>query len=783
MLPPNIDVSPHSIDFSIGSIYYDNEIFSDDLSAVLFALKSNIPINRVESHGLSSLNLQGLITFVNSSLTSLDFSDCGLSDPYFLDIISVIQPHCCLKKLNFSCNFIGLDGFVTVSKLVVAGKISNNLQISPHFLDVKDGVFSFSPETLTEICGQDVSSLCSLFKHLSVKNLVLKRCLFSEEVIVVLCDLIRECISLTSIDFSFSDFCDDQFSQLVSSLQFQSGLTQVNLSSSSIRFNSLLTVFELVSARKLTPNVRVFPHSIDISLGSVSYKHVFEQSDSISLLNALKSNILIKRVECRGLRSLRLRRFIDLFELFSISKSVLDLDISPHSIDVESGVFCFNPVNSVQLTGEEFLSVQSFWKSYTIKQLTLKNCDFTKDAFTGLCDLLNVTTSLTLIDISNCDLTCEQISQVICLMHLSFRLEAVNLSNNFITLQNLLHIFELFTSAEKIPNFTVYPHDIDFSTASILYSCEVDNYDLISLLNAMKSNIPINRVFCHPLSRPSLQELITLFEVLSVNKFVLVLPHSSRRRLSDYEFYEDFIDIDYGTIHCDNMIENSDLSALLKALKSSVPIKHVECRGLKRPSLEGLIALNEILSINKSVIGKKISKIRYNLDVENGVFCFSPKFINYRINHGILHGIGHGFCRSITRSGLTADTVSFFSQFLELYRMKTFILKKCRLNFKTITALCDLLKENHWLTSIDFSSCNLSGYDAVRLATAVQSNLHLKLSMINLQNNSIGNMDAFTVVDTLKFCTSVTNIDLRYNFIDSNTKQLIKRILNNRVTC
>ncbi|KAL0238378.1 hypothetical protein GEMRC1_012851 [Eukaryota sp. GEM-RC1] len=70
---------------------------------------------------------------------------------------------------------------------------------------------------------------------------------------------------------------------------------------------------------------------------------------------------------------------------------------------------------------------------------------------------------------------------------------------------------------------------------------------------------------------------------------------------------------------------------------------------------------------------------------------------------------------------------------------------------------------------------------AIALADALKVNS--TVTKINLECNSIGTEGAIALADALKVNSTVTKISLSSNSIDSETKELIKRISNNRIIC
>ncbi|KAL0247962.1 hypothetical protein GEMRC1_003201 [Eukaryota sp. GEM-RC1] len=232
----------------------------------------------------------------------------------------------------------------------------------------------------------------------------------------------------------------------------------------------------------------------------------------------------------------------------------------------------------------------------------------------------------------------------------------------------IVALFEILSFNSSIIDVDIEPHSIDLSTGTITFEGEVYNNDLDYLLKAIKSNIPIKLVKCEGLSSANLEGLIALYQIHSINKSLIdldVSPHS--------------FDISLGSIHYEGEIRNADLKSLLNALKTNVRISRVECLGLEPFfHLEGLFILFELYSLQKSIIELNIAP--HCIDLENGVFAFAPKYE----------------CVS-----LTVEEILYLQNFLELHSIKELSLNRCRFSAKTITALCDLIRDNHVLTSIE----------------------------------------------------------------------------------
>ncbi|KAL0239630.1 hypothetical protein GEMRC1_009738 [Eukaryota sp. GEM-RC1] len=547
--------------------------------------------------------------------------------------------------------------------------------------------------------------------------------------LTTLCQLIQETRSLTSVDFSECKLSNTIILQLINALQSNSNLIKVNLSNKLIEFHEILTIFDLVSSGKLTSNVEVTLHSIDFVLAHIRYDGEIGNDDLISLLKALKSNVPIKRVECRGLRNpsidgvialfdlfsnnhsavdfdfsinlipseitvdgtelcalfnalkanviikgvdsrvlknQNLQGIITLFEFLSVNNSVMRIDVSPHFIDIEKGIFCFSPESSTQITATELSSLQCLLQSFNVKEFALNKCLFTDETVSILYDLIEVNNSLTSVDFSDCKISKSKILQLIHAFHSKPKCIKVNLSNTLIDFQNLLTIAELVSTHKLTPNVVVSPHSLDFSLGCIRYDNEVTNEDLISLLKALESNVSIKRVDCRGLNSPSVEGVITLFVIFSN--------------------FESMVSLGFvpNLICGETMTSSSMLISLLNALNSNAIIKGVDSRVLKNQNLQGLIALFEFLSANKSF--KRIDVSPNFIDIEKGIFCFSPE----------------------SSTQITAEEVSSLQSLLECISIKELTIKQCIFTDTAITALCDSIKNNSSLSSVEFSECRIS---------------------------------------------------------------------------
>ncbi|KAL0248101.1 hypothetical protein GEMRC1_003338 [Eukaryota sp. GEM-RC1] len=318
----------------------------------------------------------------------------------------------------------------------------------------------------------------------------------------------------------------------------------------------------------------------------------------------------------------------------------------------------------------------------------------------------------------------------------------------------IVALFEILSFNRSLIEVDIEPHSIDLSTGIITFEGKIYNNDLDYLLKAVESNIPIKRVKCKGLREPNLEGLIALYQIHSINKSLIdlnVSPHS--------------FDISLGSIRYEGEIRNADLKSLLKALKTNVRISRVECRDVKRfLSLKEILILFEIYSIQKSIIDLNIAP--HCVDLENGVFAFAPKW---------------------DLVSVTVEEILYLQTFLELHSIKELTLNRCRFSGKTIAALCDLIRSNHVLTSIDLSHCSFGKYFWNILST-IQSkpglvNLNLSYSYIQFKNllNIFGLYSAHkltSIVDVTPRLLDVGNGIIKFGapLVASEANSLVKSL-------
>ncbi|KAL0245969.1 hypothetical protein GEMRC1_007185 [Eukaryota sp. GEM-RC1] len=634
-LTPNIQISPHLINISTGYIACKSKVNNSDLISLLRSLKYLTCLKRVEIPKIKSPNFE---------------------------------------------EFVTLFAILSINNSVV------DLDVYPHLINISNRTLCFSHSGHIPIYGE-VSFPRSLVKVLGIKELTVQRCLFSPSSITVLCDFIRDSDSLTSIDFSNCGLTDECVLNLIDAIQCHCSIRSVYLNNNLLSLESLFFIFKLVLNQKLTLNIQIPPHSVDVFTGTIYVGTEVEHSDAISLFKTLNSDSLIKFLKIQSLNGLTLTGLVDLFQILSIKNSVVVLDISPHLINISKGSFCFSPSGSIPFIVEDS-SLNSLVKLPNLTELAINNCRFSPSSINILCDLIRVSDSLISIDFSSCELTDDCVLKLINAVQSNHSIRKVNLSNNSFGLKSLITIFDLISTQQITSNIQVSPHSIDIHSCSISCKSSVTNSDLISLLNSLKSNSSIECVESLGLESPNFESLVNLYEILFIRNSVIDLdlsPHS--------------IDVTSSSIIFKNRVTHFDLIALLKTLKSSVSIKCVNCFGMKSLSLLSFVTLFEVFSFSNSIFKSHLFS-PHSIEIETGGFRFSPYI----------------------PTTITLKEVVALTSLLNSCNIKQFTLENCIISTDAISEFRDLIKVNSSKTSFDFRNCTPSGDVLLKEITAPENN-------------------------------------------------------------
>ncbi|KAL0251852.1 hypothetical protein GEMRC1_001064 [Eukaryota sp. GEM-RC1] len=275
----------------------------------------------------------------NTSLKSLDVSGLVIEDPYgLLHLLNTSS----LKNLVFpSFRTLGFEDFFTLLNIICINKMVIDLHHSSDWCSygvaIQNGVFRFSSRQRVSFTSKEVSILSLLLKSFIITSLTFENCHFYGTSFTDLCDSLKINRFLTSVDFSRIHITDNDFCDLIEVLSSSSSIRSINLNSSDLHLFQLLTIFKQFYTHCSPPTIQTSPDSIDFDHGTIIYDSKINNIDLILLLDALKSNVPIKRVDCLGLRSPNLEGLFALLEIQSLHKSIIDLNVFPHSFDVSRG--------------------------------------------------------------------------------------------------------------------------------------------------------------------------------------------------------------------------------------------------------------------------------------------------------------------------------------------------------------------------------------------------------------------------------------------------------------
>ncbi|KAL0238193.1 hypothetical protein GEMRC1_012666 [Eukaryota sp. GEM-RC1] len=168
--------------------------------------------------------------------------------------------------------------------------------------------------------------------------------------------------------------------------------------------------------------------------------------------------------------------------------------------------------------------------------------------------------------------------------------------------------------------------------------------------------------------------------------------------------------------------------------------------------------LFEILSFSKSLMVVDVSP--HLVDFENLKFCYAP--------------VGNS-------NDINPQQMLSLTTLLNSFAIKDFSLRGSILTDDVMDILYDFLGINSSLISIDLSYCGLSDEHVSGLISALQSNPCSKLSIIDLQNNSIGFVGAIAFTSFLEGNSTIIEIVLRNNSIDIEHYEHITRMTHDRI--
>ncbi|KAL0242825.1 hypothetical protein GEMRC1_005388 [Eukaryota sp. GEM-RC1] len=187
-------------------------------------------------------------------------------------------------------------------------------------------------------------------------------------------------LSHDPIDFSCGTICADSNSN--TSLKSLSKALYSNVPIKHIKFDEfrslsfggIVALFEILLFSSSITDVGIEPHSIEFCTDIITFEEEIYNNDLDYYLKAIKSNIPTERVKCEGLREPYLEGLIASYQIHSINKSVIDLDVSHHSFDISLGSIRYDSFvneadlmallialkSNVRITRVECLGVEEF---------------------------------------------------------------------------------------------------------------------------------------------------------------------------------------------------------------------------------------------------------------------------------------------------------------------------------------------------------------------------------------------------------------------------------------
>ncbi|KAL0240006.1 hypothetical protein GEMRC1_010114 [Eukaryota sp. GEM-RC1] len=309
--PPFIEVYPHSIDFSLGTISSVGTISNTDVDLLVDALNSKVPIKRVSFSGSGNdLSFSGLLNLFNilwdyKEIVDLDgvsnFVDTSIGLIRYQhtvsnqDLISIVNRHFSLKRVEcFGLNDPSFDGIAALYQILCINNSLIDVDISHHLIDTEFGIFSFLPQVHTEITPENVSALLSL----EIIDLRINKCTFTDEALAVLCDLIKTSSKLTCLDLSYCSLSDEDFLSIIDSLHLNSALyiKEIRFEGNSFGDESAKALAELLKFNATISKIDLWGNSIG-NEGALAFSKILSLNSTISVI-ILGNNSMTKT--CKG---------------------------------------------------------------------------------------------------------------------------------------------------------------------------------------------------------------------------------------------------------------------------------------------------------------------------------------------------------------------------------------------------------------------------------------------------------------------------------------------------
>ncbi|KAL0251948.1 hypothetical protein GEMRC1_001160 [Eukaryota sp. GEM-RC1] len=428
------------------------------------------------------------------------------------------------------------------------------------------------------------------------------------------------------------------------------------------------------------------------------------------------------------LPSLDLQVLMVVYESMHINKPFFTLSVSPHFISTKNSVFWFTTLTRTPLTIEDASSLQSFLRFNAIKNLSLRGFSISDDVLNVLHDSIRFNDFLSTVDLSYCNLS--DVVPIINAFHFKYSFNKISLCHNLLGFKCLLKVFEQILKRKLIPNVVLVPNIIDVSTGFIYTSRKMSDDDVISLLRALKSNVPIRNVKYESFCISTIQGLIALFEVLSINRFVMDVP--TLHHTIDFENGIFLYSAKYRSYR-NNLPLSTEEIGCLKGLVRAFNIKELTLDGCFF-SDESIRSLAELIRIGHSLT---------SVELRNGsIFYFN-------------------FCKFLRVLSLNYCC-----------NLKVVSLANNNLCCNSATALSKDLMKNTSITLINLSGNSIECEGAVALAEALKVNS--SITTLYLDHNSIGSDGAIALAEALKVNSSIIELSLKGNQITSEVEHFLE---------
>ncbi|KAL0236150.1 hypothetical protein GEMRC1_002732 [Eukaryota sp. GEM-RC1] len=581
---------------------------------------------------------------------------------------------------------------------------------------------------------------------------------FSDLEAQLLAQMFKENTGLLVFNLDSHSLDSSLINQMFQSLQVNSTLRKLVLPH--LDLTALLACFDSLCSFEITTHIDISPHYFNISCGLVNYAGFVFNEDVVLLLNTLKSNVPIKRFTCQKWEFTSVKIMIEAFELCTVYRSVIDVDFSPNHVNVDDGMFCFNPAHLKDVSADEISSLQTFLDYHGIFELSLKKCRFSEESVASLRELIKVNTSLTSIDLSLCQLSDDNILNIFGDLSVSSSLTDIKIGQNHVTFQGLLRIFKLFYENTMISSVDVSPHSFNISSGDIRYDKRITKEDLILLLDFLKSGIPIVDVTHDGYNSKCLHSVLIQLELRSFSPYLIDLHFTPKILKIDNNMFSYCPKYRYLGPSSNDLIH---LQSFLKRFG----FKMLVLKGCDFCD-DGSSGIRDLLTTCTNLTSVELSQCKLscrNILKMFGDFKLNSSSILTRIN--------------LSRNSISNQGVLVLAQALTVNPITEICLQFNSINDEGASALAEALKSGSIISKLYLQSNSIGNEGAIALADALKVNN--AVSVLFLQSNLIGNEGALALTEALEVNFTIKEINLRNNPIDFRTQDSTNRKSRDRL--